>query len=103
MTHREEATMKLLDRTIELSAPVQELAASVKALAQSVQKVAQGLEKVTQDLVVLANNQAAHHRMIMHMHLVQQVIMKRMSEGGMDTSLPEIDASKDKAAAKKSN
>ncbi len=95
--------MKLLDRAVEMSKPVQELADSIKQLAQGLHDVAQSVEKLTKNVATLAQKQAAHHRMIAHMHLVQQVIMRRMSEGGADTSLPDIDAPKDKAAAKKSN
>ena len=96
--------MKLLDKAIEMSKPVQELADAVGQLANSLEKVSQGLEKVAKNVAVLAQNQAAHHRMIAHMHLVQQVIMRKLSEGGVDTSLPDIDVPGDKkAAAKKSN
>jgi len=97
--------MKLLDRAIELSRPVQVLAEAVAQLALSLQKVSQGVEKVAKNVGLLAQQQAAHHRMIAHIHLVQQVIMRRLAEGGIDTSLPDIDVpTKDKkAAAKKSN
>jgi len=88
--------MKFLDKAIEMSKSVQELAGSVKQLAQSI-------EKLTKNVAALAQNQAAHHRMIAHMHLVQQVIIRRMSEGGADTSLPDIAAPNDKVSAKKSN
>lgn len=95
--------MKLLDKAIEASKPVRELSGSVKQLAQGLERVAQSVEKLAKNVAALAQHQAAHHRMIAHMHLVQQVILRRLSDGGVDTSLPDIDVLKDKAAAKKSN
>jgi hypothetical protein len=77
-----EDTMKLLDKTIEMTKPVQALASSLKACAES-------LEKLASNLAIVARNQAVHHHMILQMWATHQVILRKLNEHSLDTSLPD--------------
>lgn len=91
-----EDVMKLLDKAfdkaIEMSKPVTALAEGLKACAT-------GLEKLAMNLAIVAHNQAVHHQMIQQMWSVHQVIMKKLNENSLDTSMPGLSQS-DKSKAK---
>ena len=82
-----EDAMKLLDKAFDkavaMTKPVQDLAAGLKSCAE-------GLEKLAMNLAVVAHNQAVHHQMIMQMWNVNQLILRKLNEHALDTSLPEV-------------
>jgi len=89
--------MKLLDRAfdkaVELSKPVKDLTEGLHACAEQ-------MKNLVLSLSVVAQNQAVHHQMIQQMWHIQQVIFKKLSENGLDTSMPEIGKSKEDKKAK---
>lgn len=93
-----EDVMKLLDKAfdkaVEMTKPVQALAEGVKACAAV-------LEKLAVNLAVVAQNQAVHHQMIVQMWKVHQVVLQKINESSLDTSMP--DPSKDDKSKIKPN
>lgn len=86
---RSEDRMKLLDKAIEATKPVKELFSTLKDLVANV-------EKLANELAIITHNQHVHHHMISQMWNVQQALFKKMTEGGPDMSLPDIDSPKSK-------
>ena len=88
---RAEDGMKLLDeafdKAVALTKPVQDLANGLKSLAEQT-------EKLAMHLAVIAHNQAVHHHVINQIWQLQQHIFAKLSEGGMDMKMPEIDKPK---------
>lgn len=88
---RTEDAMKIIDyafgRAVELTKPFQNLASSIKLLAKDVKELALAV-------AVVAQNQAVHHRMIGQIWNVQQHIFRKLQESTLDTSMPDIGASK---------
>lgn len=74
----------VLDKAIEFSKPVKELANAVKELAQQTQKLAT-------NVVILAYNQQIHSEAIAKIGQTQAEIFKKLNEGVVDTSMPDID------------
>lgn len=81
---------KAFDKAVEMTKPVQALAEGLKACAM-------GLEKLALNLAVIAQNQAVHHQMIVQMWDTHKVILQKLNENALDTSMPELSDDKSKA------
>lgn len=86
--------MKLLDKAFDKAVAATR---PVKALAEGLKACAESLEKVASNLAIVAHNQAVHHHMIQQMWNVHQVIMKKLSDNSLDTSMPDLKKDKEKA------
>ena len=73
--------MKLFDKAIEMAKPVRSMASALKECAESLQTIASCLAVVVQ-------NQAAHHHMILQMWATHLMILRKLNENSLDTSLP---------------
>lgn len=88
--------MKLLDRAFDKAV---EFSRPVLALANGVKELAENVEKLATNLAIIAHNQAVHHHMIQQIMGVHQLILKKITENSLDTSLPKLDKPKDAEAA----
>lgn len=78
--------MKLLEGVIVKAVEASKL---VKDIIKSVADLAASSETLAKNLAVMAHNQHVHHQMIGQMYMVQQTILKRMSENAVSLALPE--------------
>ncbi len=83
--------MKLLDKAIEASAPIRLLVSSVTELAAGVTTCAAQLKALATSIAFLAQNQLTHQQLIQQMWVVQQALLKRHQESGIDMRMPDID------------
>ena len=78
--------MKLLEGVIVKAVEASKL---VKDLIKSVADLAAATETLAKNLAITAHNQHVHHQMIGQMYMLQQGILKKMSENAVSLALPE--------------
>lgn len=89
-----EDVMKLLDKAFDKAVAATK---PVKAIAEGLTACATALEKMASNLAAIAHNQAVHHHMITQMWGVHQVILKKLNDNSLDTSMPGLKDDKEKS------
>lgn len=91
-----EVAVKLLDRVIEKAVS---LSPDIVRLVGTLESLADSVEKIASNLLIVAQNQAVHHQMIMQMWHVHQSVMNKLHDNSIE-KMPPIDGKESKKADK---